>query len=178
MRGPFRIPVRATVVAVAAMTLLAACGSSTAKSSAGSNSGTTSTTSSGSGSTTATTVKSFSGSGSGDFCTLVRGTADKVTNPTLPTNPSDWKSIFQEVQKSLDEAKSKAPDEIKGDIQTIANAYQQLVTAVDNAHGNLAQVGSTLGTTFSSADFKTAVTHLEQYMTNVCKLPLPTTPST
>jgi hypothetical protein len=178
MRGPFRISVRAIVIAVATTTLLASCGSSTAKSSAGSGTSSSSSPSSGSKQTSATTVKSFSGSGSGDFCSLVHGSADKVTSATLPPNPLDWKTAFQNLQKSLNEVKAKAPAEIKGDLDTISNAYNQLVTAIDNANGNLAQVGSTLQSTFTSTDFKTAITNLKNYLTNVCHLPLPTTPST
>ena len=180
MRGPFRMPVRAIVAAVATATLLASCGSSSAKSSAGSgsNSGSTSSSSPGSGQTSATTAKSFSGNGSGDFCSLVRGTADKVTNPSIPTNPSDWKAAFENAKKGLDEARDKAPAEIKGDLTTIADAYSQLVDAVDAANGNLPQAASSFGATFSSQKFKDAVTHLEQYLSTVCKLPVPTTPST
>jgi hypothetical protein len=108
----------------------------------------------------------------------VHGTADKVTNASLPPNPLDWKSVFQNVQKSLGDAASKAPAEIKPDLETISNAYSQLVAAVDNANGNLAQLGSTLSSTVASPRFKTAVTNLRNYMTNVCHIQLPDTPST
>jgi hypothetical protein len=182
MRGPIRTPLRAIAVAVAATMLLASCGSS-GKSASGSGStsttaaGSTSTTSSGSGSPT--TVKSFSGSGSGEFCSLVHGSADKVTSGTLPPNPLDWKSTFEEVQKSLNEVKTKAPAEIKGDLDTISNAYDQLVSALDNANGNFAQIGTTLRTTFGSGQLRTALENFRNYLVNVCHLDLPhTTPST
>jgi hypothetical protein len=124
-------------------------------------------------------VKSFSGSGSGEFCSLVHGSADKVTSATLPTNPLDWKTALQNVQNSLNEAKAKAPAEIKGDLETISNAYGQLVTALDNANGNLVQVGTAFRNAFTSSDVRTALTNFRNYLVNVCHLNLPnTTPST
>jgi hypothetical protein len=166
------------------MVTAAACGSSS-KSAASSTAPTT--TAAGAG--TATTVagppatnapKPFGGSSGSSFCDLAR--KDKATfndNPNIATKtPADLKALYGKLVPALEHARDIAPSAIKGDFATYVTSIKQIQSVLAGAQYNFENLDPTKLQGLNSPALKTAAAHLQQYFAQVCKITLPTTPTT
>jgi hypothetical protein len=171
---------------------LAACGGDSGSSSAPKDTGGAATTASsgaaasdssgsaavtdatGSGSTTA--VPNFSGKGGAAFCNEVKSFQNDFANSNLATSssPADLKKNYQQVQDALKKLESSAPNEIKADVKTVADAIGVLTKALDSVNYDVTKLASDpqaaakLQSAVSSQQFQDASKRLDAYGSQVC----------
>jgi ABC-type glycerol-3-phosphate transport system substrate-binding protein len=144
MRRTFTI-----VLVLAALGVLGACGGDDSKD-------TSSATPS------STTPSGFTGEGSGDFCKLARDYSAQIrTVGANVTNPAQLKNVLAEVEPAVAKAVDKAPDEIKPDIQYLANIFKQIRDSLDS--GQQIDVA-----TLSDPQFQTSADKVTRYGREVC----------
>jgi len=163
-----------TVAAVAVAA--AACGSSAKTGTAV----TTPTTASNSATPTTAGPGSDRGSSASDFCGLVRNDV-AAFNPfaDLATmTPTNLKALYSKLGPALAQAKTVAPDAIKGDFATFATFFQQLESALAGAQYDVANLDPTSLADLYTANVRTASADISRYVTQVCHIARPTTPTT
>ena len=166
------------LIALALLTLaLGACGSSSKSSSTGTNApagNSSATTMPPGGATTAAGGKSGGGGGSsGSFCGLARDTTKDLSTPDI-TNTSSLKDVFAKADADLKRAEDEAPDAIKGDIKTIADAYKSMEKAFSDANYDVTKLGPSAYSAFTSSKIKDATTAIIQYEAHACGITVPT----
>ena len=165
-----RLTVLLLLVAVGAT----ACGSSS-KGAASANTSTTagnapSSTAGGSGSDTTTTIKVSGDSGS-SFCNLVRGELSAFTGTDFTgTSPTDLKKRYENISSVLSDAESKAPSQIKGDLETFSTAFDKVAKALSDANYDYTKLSPTTFAGLDTPAVKAASNHIEQYFTQVCHI--------
>ncbi len=146
MRRTFTI-----VLVVAALAVLGACGGD--DDDGDTSSGPTSTTPSG-----------FSGEGSGDFCKLARDYSAQITTVGANvTNPAQLKTVLDEVEPAVRKAVSEAPEEIKADVQYLADAFKKISDSLDS--GQQLDIA-----TLSDPQFQVAADRVTRYGREVCAI--------
>jgi hypothetical protein len=166
------------------MVTAAACGSSsktadstTAPSTTAASAGTPTTAS---GPAATQPDQSFSGSSSSSFCDLAR--KDKATfndNPNIATKtPADLKALYGKLVPALEHAASVAPSAIKSDFEVYVTSIKKIDAALAAAQYNFQNMDPTKLAGFATPGLKTAAARLQQYFAQVCKITLPTTPTT
>jgi hypothetical protein len=122
---------------------------------------------------TATTVRpvdtSFTGEGSEEFCRFITTFTEGSQNVSPTASPAELETSFREALTAIDQAVSVAPGEIKGDVVSIADTFERVVTAVSTADFNLERVDATALEALQSEGFLDAVTRLQAYLTSICK---------
>jgi hypothetical protein len=71
------------------------------------------------------TTPSFTGSGSSDFCNFAKDLESSDIANSLTGDSTNVKDDLAKVRAALAQAKAKAPDEIKADVATVADAFQK-----------------------------------------------------
>ena len=179
-------------VAVVALSVVgaAACGSSTKNSAGGSattasspGQGTSGSTTA-SGATTPTTGATLHGNSGSNFCELARQdqAAFSSTNFTTMT-PAQVRAVYQNLGSALENARSLAPNAIKGDFDTFVSAFKPFLSALASANYDFTKFTPALAASLQAASaslttpqVKAATAHITQYMEQVCKIN--TTPTT
>ena len=140
----------------------------------------TATTSSGSTGSGVTVDTNFSGKGSKDFCNYLKDAKNEVEDLNLGENssPSDLKKSFQTGRDAIAGAVSRAPSEIKADVQTLSDYFGKLddiLSKYDYDYTKLAaeaqkdpQVLQQFTAIESSSDIEAATTRLDAYTSQVC----------
>jgi hypothetical protein len=134
---------------------LGACGGGSSSSSTTAKSGTTSGKS--------------SGSGGGDFCTAAHNAPNALrqSSASLRT-PGGAKQYFTQAKSFLDQVVSSAPAVIKSDVQTVAAAFDQLVSQLAAVNYDLTKLGASQIQTLSSPQLTAASNRIQQYLSGVC----------
>ena len=169
------------VLGVLVIALLAACGSK--KSSSGATTATTASAASGQGSGSGTGSGSGSGSSSGSKsfastknCKELEGLAAKVSQSFQP-NANGEIDLNKEAD-ALDALAGAAPDEIKSDFKTFADAFKQFAKAYGDVKlkpgetpsaAQIAKLGE-LSKSFNTAKLQQATQHLAAWGQSHCGL--------
>lgn len=151
-----------TVVAIAILgVVLGACGG-------GSSGGSTKAKSS-------STSAKVSGSGGGEFCTAARNVPNALqqSSASLAT-PAGAKQYFEQAKSFLDQAVSIAPSAIKSDMQTVAAAFDQIVSQLAAVDYDFTKLNASQARALSSPQITAASSRIRQYLAGVCGI----TPST
>jgi hypothetical protein len=171
---------RSVVLLALVSVLLSACGGDNGSSATTGGGGTTATTgatgaTASTGATGATATTGSGGSANSAEC-VKAAAALTAASQDLPNAMSGSPTDLDKQLQVLQAYAEAAPDEIKGDLQTIVDAYSKLVDALttggyDPSSGQvpppeviaaLTQVSQQ----FDSADFKGAVQHVEDYFSS------------
>jgi hypothetical protein len=104
--------------------VLAGCGGDNSSSSSAASSATTAAASA-SGSNASTTTPSFTGNGSAAFCAFAKDLQSSDIGNSLNGDSTNVKDDLAKVRDAMNQAKDKAPDEIKADVATVAEAFQK-----------------------------------------------------
>lgn len=145
---------RAAALAAAATlaVLLAACGGSDKKDSS-----------------SATTVApgNYTGDANSKFCQLGAQLNQRLSglSSALSTSVADAKASVTQVKDLVDQAKADTPSQVKGDVDTLASAFEKFVGDVDSASG-LPEVSAALAKFGNSV--QVAAQHLQTYGEKVC----------
>jgi hypothetical protein len=167
-------------LAAAAVLAMAACGSS-----GGSSATTTESASSAPAGTTGpdqsvTVDTNFSGQGSSDLCSYAKQLEESGTVTNLSTASKADFEKFKGIVKNIED---KAPDEIKGDVQTYEKFLADLQTVFEKYNYDTAKIGAAAATdpdvqkvlaSINDPDFTASTTRLDAYFKQVCGL-TPTT---
>jgi len=147
-----RVRVLSSVLAVAALVALAACGGDKKE---------TSTTTTVAAATTPTT-KTFSGSDPNSaFCQLGRANNERLKQiGASAANPDELDKVLRDAAPAVRQAASIAPPEIKPDVEVLAKAFEDLLKSLDEGTPNLAAI--------VSPEFQTAAQNLTAYGQQVC----------
>jgi hypothetical protein len=122
------------------------------------------------GATTARPVDtSFTGEGSEEFCRFITTFTEGSQNVSPTASPAELEASFREALTAIDQAVSVAPGEIKTDVESIANTFEGVVTAVSTAEFNLDRVDASALAALQSEGFLDSVTRLQAYLTSICK---------
>jgi hypothetical protein len=161
------------------LAVVAATGCGSSSKSGSSTTTPTTTRSQGAAGSGTPTTKAFSGSSGNDFCGLVNSYRSAIHGPNFSGKaPTDLKSIYQNLGSALDRAVSVAPSAIKPDFQTLANAYKPVLKAFADANYDVTKIPpsdyQSFASAFSNPQIKTASSHIEQYVVQVCHV-TPTT---
>jgi hypothetical protein len=170
--------------AVAALTLIAVgaagCGSSS-KNAASSSATTASTTPPGQGTNTSTapptTVGTLRGSSGSSFCDLARHDQAAFSSANIATaTPAQLKNLYGNLGSALEQARSAAPDAIKGDFDTFVTAFTPFLNTFAAANYDYTKLTPAAVAGLGTPQVKAASAHITQYMQQVCKIT--TTPTT
>jgi hypothetical protein len=122
---------------------------------------------------TATTARpvdtSFTGEGSEEFCRFITTFTEGSQNVSPTASPAELETSFREALTAIDQAVAVAPGEIKGDVVSIADTFERVVTAVSTADFNLDQVDTSTLEALQSEGFLDSVTRLQAYLTTICR---------
>ncbi len=163
------VRIRTGLALAAAGVLLAACGSSSkgATGSVGSASSAPSTAASSSSSKGTGGVNL----GGGSFCdkikTAVADESNALSTSSL-SNPSSLKDLETKANAALQQLKDSAPAEIKGAVNLVAGAEEQIFTQLSNSNFDFTKVGPQLQGTFTSPQFLQATKQIETYLATKC----------
>ena len=169
-------------VAVLSLIAVGAAGCGSSSKNAGSGSVTTASTASpGQGTNTSTappsTVAKLHGSSGSTFCDLARHDQAAFTSANFATTtPAQLKKLYENLGSALDQARSAAPDAIKGDFDTFVTAFKPLLNAFAAANYDFTKLTPAAVAGLGTPQVKAASAHITQYMTQVCKIT--TTPTT
>ncbi len=146
-----------------------ACGGSSSKSGAPA----TGTPTSESGGTEATTTTGSSGgSGGSGFCAQARAVASSFKSSDFTRkSATDLKQAYQNFQSNMDHAISVAPSAIKGDLQTLRDAYTPLLKALADANYDYTKLNaSSLAgiSDLAKPNVLAASQHVAQYFASSC----------
>jgi hypothetical protein len=122
----------------------------------------------------------FSGDGSGDFCDFMADAQDDVDFEGLDGSATgdDLRAQFQEARDALDTAVDRAPDEIRGDVETLADAFVQLDDLLSEYDYDFTQLAAQAAedpeafaefeAIASDGRYTEAGERIEAYLTDVC----------
>jgi len=114
-----------SILAVAALVTLAACGDDEKESA--------STTTAGPVTTAGQTVTSFTGEGSKEFCDHLRAVFTRVQQTGSAATPEERNKVLRDAAPDVRQAGSLAPAEIKADVAVLVAAYEKLLTTLDQS---------------------------------------------
>lgn len=121
-----------------------------------------------------TAVPDFSGSGGEAFCGQAKDLEGVFSGDSFSnTDPASLKDDYEKAQSALDDMADKAPDEIKGDVQTLSNALGTLIEvfeSVDYDFTKLAQDPQAAAKLqeFDTQELSDASARVEAYLSQVC----------
>jgi len=121
-----------------------------------------------------TAVPDFSGSGGEAFCGQAKDLEGVFSGDSFSnTDPASLKDDYEKAQSALDDMADKAPDEIKGDVQTLSNALGTLIEvfeSVDYDFTKLVQDPQAAAKLqeFDTQELSDASARVEAYLTQVC----------
>jgi hypothetical protein len=182
------MPARRLVVTLAsAAVALAACGG-------GSTSGGATTTVAAAGTTAAaaagasTTAPNFSGAGSGDLCSYAKQVVNSNLANSLTSGSSNMKDTFSKLDDVFKQIQSKAPAEIKADVNTLASGLQKIeavyakygydITKLEAAAKSDPQSFQSLTSTLDDPSYQAASDRVDAYFSKVCGISSDTGSST
>ena len=126
-----------------------------------------------------TTAPKLSGDSGSSFCDLARHDESAFSGLSfVGSTPADLKKLDQNIGPALSEAESKAPSAIKGDMQTFATAYNNVVKALSDVNYDYTKLSPATIATLGTPQVKAATNHLDQYLKQVCNIDLSLSPST
>jgi hypothetical protein len=175
----------ALLFAVAIVVTLAACGGDDSGSipapgatsgSSGSDAPAASSDTGGSdsGSAGTTAVPDFSGSGGEAFCGQAKDFESVFGGESFSnTDPASLKSDYEKAKSALDDLASKAPDEIKSDVETLSGALSTLMEVFESVDYDVTKLAQDPTAAAKLQDFDTqelsdASARVEAYLTQVC----------
>ena len=162
------------------VSMLVACGSSGSKSAATTAAKSTTTTSAGStttnagGTSPATTPSSIKATGGGSFCTKIADSLNSAATRSAEaaTTPAALRKLLEASERKNQEALSSAPDEIKGDLQTINAASAKFLAALKRAGYDVTKVSPTASAGFSAPAVTAASGRVLAFVTKRCGINL------
>jgi len=142
-----------SVLAVAALFSLAACGDDDK------DEATTATTVA---VATSSTLKPFSGDGSVEFCGIARANITSVQQALVGfvSNPVDGRRLLESVAPAVRETAAKAPSEIKPAVTVLADGFEELLKVLAAGEQDYSSV--------NTPEFAAARADLERYGRQVC----------
>jgi Flp pilus assembly protein TadD len=132
-----------------------------------------------------TATSQASSSGGGEFCTRAADYSKRYTdtfakdiqaviaNPGSAEARATFKSDFEAVRSAAKDLVSKAPSQIKADMDLVLSAFDQLFNAlssVDFDFAKLAQSNPQLLSSLQDPKFQAAATRLGTYFTDTCHI--------
>ena len=89
----------------------------------------------------------------------------------LPTStPADLKKLYSNLGPALDQARSKAPGAIRGDIDTFITAFRPVLKALSDANYDFTKLSPTSFAAIGTPQVRAASEHIRQYETQVCHI--------
>jgi len=161
MRHPHHSLHVGSVLATAALVVLAACGGSSSKGAAGSDAA-------------PSTVKATKG---GDFCKQVAGTYNEALK-FAGANTGSPDQIRKELDKTLKDGADvidNAPSEVKADLQVIQAAVKKFSDALARVNNDPTRLGPDATSAiqdFNTPQFQQANTHSQEYVKTHCGIDL------
>ena len=165
--------VRAVLALAAAGAVLAACGSS----SKGTAAGTVSTAPSTSSAPASSSSKSSGSGGSvnlggGSFCDKARKAETDVSSAAakLTSSPDQLKAFEENAQSELKKLADEAPPQLKGAVSTIADTENKLLDTLKAANFDFKKIDTSALTSFNTPQFTQAVQQVDTYLVTKCGL--------
>lgn len=159
--------------AVALALLLAACGSNKAETASRDN--TTTTAAAGFKAIVVTTAvgqptaPTVTAGGGGPFCDLARSYSDRTKQFISSLgDPAKVKELVAESGSLIARAQSLAPDEIKADVQRLANSSTQLLAELDKVGYDFTKVPADAVARIQTPEVAASATNLAAYNRRVC----------
>ena len=151
--------VRFAALVLTALLTLAACGGSSAKK-------TTASTAAG-----GATVATFTGKDSAAFCAIAGPFTHTMDLTAVLTDPAAAESRVKELRPVIAEARRKAPAEIKADVERVADGVTKGFDALAAVNYQVVKVDrDTVDQLLNDEQFKTSVTRVGEYASQVCKV--------
>ncbi|HEV8295809.1 MAG TPA: hypothetical protein VGQ20_00885 [Acidimicrobiales bacterium] len=172
-------------IALLCALVLSACGGGDDSDTATDAGSTATTTASGAGSTgsgsgATTTSPDFKGSGSGNLCDYAKDIESNKSFEEAFSGSADAKSLkdgFNKLLELINTAVSKAPSEIKADLQTLQKGFKAIADFYASYDYDVAKLTAAAQkdptimsklTTLNSADFTAATDRVTAYFEKVC----------
>jgi ABC-type amino acid transport substrate-binding protein len=145
-----------SVLAVAALFSMAACGDDKKDESATATTASPATTVG-----SATTTRVFTGDANSIFCTLARENSTRVSQVgSAVSNPEQLAALLAEVAPAVREIVKVAPPELKDDIPVLADGFEKLLESANDGQIDVAIL--------TDPKFQTASQNLAAYGRQVC----------
>jgi hypothetical protein len=123
----------------------------------------------------------FTGKDSERFCTLLRNYNDKFAQLGSPLEQeAQRKTLAQEIDSAINEARAAAPPEIKGDVQVVAAALSGYIQELAKVNYDVSKVSfSSPGVVaLQKPEVQASGNRLNAYLDKVCGITVPPAPST
>ncbi|MGI8984325.1 MAG: hypothetical protein ACR2HM_07305 [Acidimicrobiales bacterium] len=111
---------------------------------------------------------SFTGQGSAQFCALSRTFNERFGSVSASPTAAQLRTLTREGQAAITEAVTKAPAEIKADVQVIAATYNGLVAELEKVNFEATRLPPAALGALSAPEFTRATTRFQTYTRTVC----------
>lgn len=111
---------------------------------------------------------SFTGLNNAEFCALARTYTDRSGTVNQARTPDELRAGVRESQTAINQVVSTAPAEIKGDVQSLANAFGVLFTELERANFDPTKVSLTAFAPLQSPEFAQSTARFQAYVRTVC----------
>ena len=119
-------------------------------------------------STAVSVPPSFTGQGSAQFCALAKTYNDRFTSVGPNPTPAQLRNLMREGQATITEALNAAPEEIKADLQVLANSVTGLQAELERVNFDVSRVPPAALGQLSTPQFQAASTRFQAYTRTVC----------
>jgi len=117
------------------------------------------------------TVVTFTGKGGEAFCAVAGPFTHTMDLTAVFTDPAAAESRVKELRPVIAEARRKAPEEIKADVERVADSVVKGFDALAAVNYQVIKVDrSTIEGLLADEQFKTSATRVGEYATQVCKV--------
>lgn len=118
-----------------------------------------------------TTVRPVDASFTGQtapFCALAKTYSERSGGVNRATTPDELRVGVQESRIAIDQVAGTAPAEIKGDAQTLANAFTKLFIELEKANFDPARVSLAAFAPLQEPEFAQSTVRFQTYLRTVC----------